>query len=61
MRCAADIANDRTVLVGGEVRKQDFRLVADLEGPRQLVLASRDYLVAAVPPQAGWLPRAVEA
>jgi 5-methylthioadenosine/S-adenosylhomocysteine deaminase len=53
--CAADISNVRTVLVDGQVRKQDWRLVADLDGPRQAVEASRDYLVSKVQPQPGWL------
>jgi 5-methylthioadenosine/S-adenosylhomocysteine deaminase len=53
--CAADISNVRTVLVDGQVRKQDWRLVADLDGPRQAVEASRDYLVSKVRPQPGWL------
>jgi 5-methylthioadenosine/S-adenosylhomocysteine deaminase len=59
--CAADTANVKTVLVDGKVVKQDFKLTADLDRPRKLVEASRDYLVGAVEPQAGWLPRAVEA
>ena len=59
--CAADTSNVKTVLVDGQIRKQDWRLAADLAEPRRLVEASRDYLVAAVPAQAGWLPRPVEA
>jgi cytosine/adenosine deaminase-related metal-dependent hydrolase len=55
--CAADISNVRTVLVGGRVMKEDGRLIADLSGPRQLVEASRDYLVSQVPAQPGWITR----
>lgn len=56
--CAADISNVETVIVNGVVRKRDGRLLADLAGPRADVLASRDYLVSQVEPQAGWLPAA---
>jgi cytosine/adenosine deaminase-related metal-dependent hydrolase len=59
--CAADTANVKTVLVDGRVVKQDFKLVANLDGPRRLVEKSRDYLVSRVDPQAGWLPLAVKA
>ena len=59
--CAADVSNVKTVLVDGRVVKDNFRLSADLEGPRRLVEESRDYLVGAVAPQEGWLPRAVKA
>jgi cytosine/adenosine deaminase-related metal-dependent hydrolase len=55
--CAADISNVRTVLVGGKVLKEDFKLGADLDGPRKLVEASRDYLVSKFgEPEPGWLP-----
>jgi hypothetical protein len=54
--CAADISNVRTVLVDGEVVKDDFRLVASLDGPRRAVEASRDYLLAAFgEPEPGWI------
>jgi len=54
--CAADISNVRTVLVDGRVVKDDFRLVADLDGPRRLVEESRDYLVSRFgEPEPGWL------
>ncbi len=53
--CAADISNVKTVLIDGVIRKQDGKLVADLAGPRRLVEASRDYLVASVPAEEGWL------
>jgi 5-methylthioadenosine/S-adenosylhomocysteine deaminase len=54
--CAADISNVKTVLVDGRVLKQDFRLAADLDGPRRLVEASRDYLVGKFgEPEPGWL------
>jgi cytosine/adenosine deaminase-related metal-dependent hydrolase len=55
--CAADISNVKTVLIDGEIRKQDFRLVADLDAPRRAVEESRDYLVSKVKPQEGWIIR----
>jgi len=54
--CAADISNVDTVIIDGVIHKQGGKLVADLTRPRELVLASRDRLVAQVEPQAGWLP-----
>jgi len=54
--CAADISNVETVIVDGVVRKRDGRLLADLDGPRRQVLASRDHLVSQVEHQEGWLP-----
>jgi cytosine/adenosine deaminase-related metal-dependent hydrolase len=60
--CAADISNVRTVLVDGKVLKRDFRLVAELDGPRRAVEASRDYLVGTFgTPEPGWLPGKVTA
>jgi cytosine/adenosine deaminase-related metal-dependent hydrolase len=60
--CAADISNVRTVLVDGRVVKDDFRLAADLAGPRRLVEASRDYLVGEFgEPEPGWLAAAIKA
>jgi 5-methylthioadenosine/S-adenosylhomocysteine deaminase len=53
--CAADISNVDTVIVNGVVRKRNGRLVASLDGPRQLIQASRDFLVSQVEPQKGWL------
>jgi hypothetical protein len=53
---AADISNVDTVIVGGQVRKRDGKLASSLDGPRDLVERSRDYLVSQVEPQAGWLP-----
>jgi len=56
--CAADISNVRTVLVDGEVVKDNFRLGADLAAPRAAVEASRDYLVEKFgEPEAGWMVR----
>ncbi len=55
--CAADVSNVKTVLVGGRVLKQDFRLTASLEAPRKAIEASRDYLVSKFgEPEPGWLP-----
>ena len=56
--CAADISNVRTVLVDGQVVKDDFKLLADLDAPRRAVEASRDYLVGKFgEPEPGWLAR----
>jgi 5-methylthioadenosine/S-adenosylhomocysteine deaminase len=55
--CAADISNVRTVLVAGEVLKDDFKLKADLAAPRKAVGASKDYLLSKFgDPDPGWLP-----
>ncbi len=60
--CAADVSNVKTVFVDGELLKQDFRLRADLTGPRKDVEASRDYLVSRFgEPEPGWLPAVVTA
>jgi 5-methylthioadenosine/S-adenosylhomocysteine deaminase len=60
--CAADVSNVKTVFVNGDVLKKDFRLRADLTGPRKEVEASRDHLVAKFgEPEPGWLPTAVTA
>ena len=54
--CAADISNVKTVVVDGRVVKEDFKLKADLAGPRKAVEASRDYLVSKFGvPEPGWL------
>jgi 5-methylthioadenosine/S-adenosylhomocysteine deaminase len=52
---AADTSNVETVIVDGRIVKEGGRLMADLDAPRKAVLASRDYLVSQVEPQAGWL------
>jgi 5-methylthioadenosine/S-adenosylhomocysteine deaminase len=60
--CAADISNVKTVLIDGRIMKRDFRLTAELDGPRRAVEASRDYLVGRFgDPEPGWLPAAVTA
>ncbi|AYY13191.1 amidohydrolase [Actinobacteria bacterium YIM 96077] len=43
----ADVSNVDTVLVSGTVRKRDGKLVGDIDRARELVEASRDYLVDA--------------
>ena len=49
-------------MVDGKILKDDFKLKADLERPRALVEASRDYLVSKFgAPEPGWLPTAVTA
>ncbi len=52
---AADTADVDTVIVSGKIHKRDGKMLADLEGPRKLIEASKDYLVRAVPAQEGWL------
>ena len=57
--CAADVSNVKTVLVDGEILKEDFRLKASLDGPRRDVEASRDYLLSKFgEPEAGWIVKA---
>jgi cytosine/adenosine deaminase-related metal-dependent hydrolase len=54
--CAADISNVKTVLVDGEVLKEDFKLKASLDAPRRAVEESRDYLLEKFgEPEPGWL------
>jgi cytosine/adenosine deaminase-related metal-dependent hydrolase len=43
----ADVSNVDTVIINGQVRKRDGKLLADVAGARRLVEASRDYLVEA--------------
>jgi cytosine/adenosine deaminase-related metal-dependent hydrolase len=45
---SADVSNVESVLVAGEFRKRDGKLVADVERARRLVQDSKDYLVAEV-------------
>jgi hypothetical protein len=57
--CAADISNVKTVFVDGEALKEDFKLKTSLDGPRQEVEASRDYLLDKFgEPEPGWLTAA---
>jgi len=57
--CAADVSNVKTVLVDGEILKEDFKLKASLGAPRKAVEASRDYLVEKFgEPEPGWVVRA---
>ena len=54
--CAADISNVKTVLVDGDVLKEDFKLKASLDAPRKAVEASKDYLLGAFgDPEPGWI------
>ena len=54
--CAADVSNVKTVLVDGELLKEDFKLVASLDGPRRAVQESRDYLLEKFgEPLPGWI------
>ncbi len=53
--CAADISNVKDVMIDGTWKKRDFRMLTDLEQPRQLIEASKDYLVSQVPAQEGWV------
>ncbi len=43
----ADTSNIDTVIIGGEIRKENGRLVADFAPVRRLVESSRDHLLAA--------------
>jgi cytosine/adenosine deaminase-related metal-dependent hydrolase len=55
--CAADISNVKTVMVDGDLLKEDFALKASLDEPRRAVEASRDYLLSAFGErEPGWLP-----
>ena len=55
--CAADVSNVKTVIVDGQILKQDFKLAASLDAPRRNVEASRDYLLSKFgEPDPGWLP-----
>src|SRR6266540_788896 len=44
----ADVSNVDTVIINGQVRKRDGKLLADVAGARRLVEASRDHLIARV-------------
>jgi 5-methylthioadenosine/S-adenosylhomocysteine deaminase len=44
----ADVSNVDTVIINGQIRKRDGKLLADVAGVRRLVEASRDYLLARV-------------
>jgi cytosine/adenosine deaminase-related metal-dependent hydrolase len=54
---AADISNVETVIIDGRFHKRNGKMLADLDTPRNLVESSKDYLVASVPAQPGWLVR----
>jgi 5-methylthioadenosine/S-adenosylhomocysteine deaminase len=54
--CAADVSNVDTVIVDGRILKRGGALLAELDGPRKAVEASRDYLVGKFgEPEPGWL------
>ena len=44
----ADVSNVDTVIIGGQVRKRDGKLLADVDRARGLVESSRDHLVGQV-------------
>jgi 5-methylthioadenosine/S-adenosylhomocysteine deaminase len=44
----ADVSNVDTVIIGGQVRKRDGKLLADVDRARNLVESSRDHLVGQV-------------
>jgi cytosine/adenosine deaminase-related metal-dependent hydrolase len=44
---SADVSNVDTVLVAGQVKKRDGKLLADVDKARADIEASRDYLLAA--------------
>jgi cytosine/adenosine deaminase-related metal-dependent hydrolase len=43
---SADVSNVETVLIAGQVRKRDGKLLADADGARRKVEASRDHLLS---------------
>jgi hypothetical protein len=43
------------VIIDGRIHKRDGKMVANLDHPRQLVEASKDFLVGSVDPQPGWV------
>ncbi|MDQ3485894.1 MAG: amidohydrolase family protein, partial [Actinomycetota bacterium] len=51
---SADVSNVETVIINGEIRKRDFRLVADWSSARRGVEDARDYLVGHVQRQDRW-------
>lgn len=54
--CAADVSNVKTVMVEGEVLKENFKLKASLDAPRRAVEGSRDYLLGQFgEPEPGWM------
>lgn len=50
---SADVSNVETVIIAGEMRKRDGRLLADTARARGLLESSRDHLTAAVEQAAG--------
>jgi hypothetical protein len=49
----------KTVIVDGELLKEDFKLKASLTAPRQGVEASKDYLLSKFgEPEPGWVVKA---
>jgi cytosine/adenosine deaminase-related metal-dependent hydrolase len=42
----ADVSNVETVLIGGQARKRDGKLLADADGARRKVEAARDHLLS---------------
>lgn len=53
---SADVSNVESVLVAGEFRKRDGKLVDGFDRARTLVEDARDRLVSQVEAQPGWLP-----
>ena len=51
---SADVSNVETVIIGGEIRKRDGKLVADWQRARRQVEESRDHLVGQVQRQQRW-------
>ncbi len=54
---AADVSNVDTVIIDGRIHKQHGKMLADLKAPLEQVEKSKDFLVASVPAQEGWLVR----
>ena len=51
---SADVSNVETVIINGEIRKRDFKLVGDWNKTRGEVEDARDYLVSQVTRQERW-------
>ena len=52
---SADVSNVESVLVAGQFKKRDGRLVEDFSRARDLVVASKERLVPQVTQQPGWM------
>lgn len=51
---SADVGDIEAVMINGEWRKRDFKLVGDWNRARDLVENARDHLISQVPHQDRW-------